>query len=271
MKNATIQILGIAVVMVGTIFWYRDSLGGMLVGVVYLLAALFLGLSCLVMILRDTERFEISSPSAWLFQTRIRIAVISGWQLLMLGLFDVWSSRDSLELSTFILSNLSIIFCVYNWDRLILIADSPNQDGGAKPLSFLGNPRSRRLFFLLLLVYPLSAFVLGGMMLFIRGEPYPFAFHPAQLCLTLDLIFSIGATVLIYQRYSGISEKGVHNLLFALGVLAVCAAAVVLQSAMSFSGYISALSCVVALSVAICFHSLWKATNRRVAQPTNPF
>ena len=87
-------------------------------------------------------------------------------------------------------------------------SDDPKQESGSKPLNVFGRSRSRRLFYWGLIVYPSSSLVVAGLFLFANNEPYPSQFHPPQLCLLLDAVYSAAAAGLLFQRYHGASSSG---------------------------------------------------------------
>jgi hypothetical protein len=253
----------LALVILGAILWYGSAPRKILVGAAYLVSAAFLGFFCLFNVLTVKTRLKKSplSQSMWLLQTRAQVMLLVAWQLAITGLLNIWSSDTSGFLGIFLLSNVLVAVCIFTWDRLISIADNPSQDGGAQSLSSPGHRRSRRLFFWAFFVYPLLSLVLAGLMLFVKGKAYPAPFHPPQLCLLLDALFSAGAAGLIFQRYRGVSANQTHKATFILVGLLVVGVAIGSQLFVGWNPYTNLLSTFILLCATLCAYLLWQASN----------
>ncbi len=171
----------------------------------YLLAASGVDLYCLLIsILIRTESRKDKNNSAQgleLLKARAQVLFLIAWQLAVLGVLHILADNSAASLSVIILCGLLLVMCIIISDRLIAIADRPNQEGGPKPLQARGRPRSRRLFFWVWVVYPWSSLAGASVMMFIRKGRYPSLFHPPQICLLLAAVFSAGAASLVFQRY----------------------------------------------------------------------
>jgi hypothetical protein len=253
--------LGLVVVV--AILWYGSEPRRILTGAAYLLLAAFLSFFCLFKVLTIKTRLKTGrlSQSMWLLQTRAQVMLLVAWQLAIVGLLNIWAAESSVLLSILLLSNLLVAVCIFTWDRLISIADSPSQDGGAKSLSALGRPRSRRLFFWTFFVYPLSCLVIADVMIFARGAAHPALFDPPQVCLLLDALFSAGAAGLIFQRYRGVSASQAHSATFILLWLLVVCVAIGSEVFVGWHPYIDVLSTFILLCTVLCAHWLWRASN----------
>lgn len=254
--------LGLVVLV--AILWYGGEPRRILTGAVYLVSAALLGFLCLFNVLAVKTRLKKGplSQSLWLLQTRAQVMLLIAWQLAIIGLLNIWSAESSVFLSILLLSNLLVAVSIFTWDRLISIADNPSQDDGAKSLSALGRPRSRRLFFWAFFVYPLSSLVVADVMIFAGGASHPAPFDPPQICLLLDALFSAGAAGLIFQRYRGVSASQAHSAAFILVWLLVVCVAIGSQLFVEWRPYIDILSTFILLCTALCARWLWRASNR---------
>jgi len=253
--------LGLVVVV--AILWYGSSPRKMLMGAVYLVsAALLVSFSLVNVITVKTQlRRRSLSQVLWLRQTRAQATLLIAWQLTITGLLNIWSGGTSQLLSVFLLSNLLILVSIFAWDRLISIADGKNQDGGARSLSSMGRPRSRRLFFWAFLVYPSTCLIVADVMIFASGRAHPTLFNAPQICLLVNALFSVGTAGLIFQRYRGASATEAYRTAFALVGLLVFGAAVGSQWLVGWSPYVDLLSVLVLLCTAASAYWLWQARN----------
>ena len=265
MKLKSIQrwasFLGLVVVV--AILWYGREPRRIVTGAAYLVSAALLGFFCLFNVLTVKTRMkkDLLSQSMWIRQTRAQVMLLVAWQLAIIGLLNIWSAESSVLLSILLLSTLLAAVCIFTWDRLISIADNPGQDGGAKSLSALGRPRSRRLFFWVFFVYPLSSLVVADIMIFVGGASHPALFDPPQICLFFDALFSAGAAGLIFQRYRGVSASQVHGAAFILIWLLVVCVAIGSQVLVGWHPYIDLLSTFTLLCTVLLAHWLWRASN----------
>jgi hypothetical protein len=253
----------LALVTLGAVLWYRSAPREILMGATYLIAAAFLSCFCLFNVLTVKVQLKKSplSRSIWLVQTRAQVKLLVAWQLAITGLLNIWSTDTSRLFSIFLLSNVLAAVSVFTWDRLISIADNPSQDGGARSLSSLGRPRSRRLFFWAFFVYPSISLIIADVMIFANGKGHPTLFDPPQMCLLANAIFSVGAAGLIFQRYRGVSASQIHKTAFVLVGILIVGIATGSQLFAGWNPYIDLLSGVVLLCTALCAHWLWRASN----------
>lgn len=266
MKQKNIEIGGVllGLVVLATVLWYGNSPGTVVFGASYLVAAACIDLFCLLVIFTVKMRMKkhSSAQSLWLLLTRAQLALLVAWQLGILGVLNIWASNLVRSATIFVLSNVLLLACVFISDRMIALSDSPDQSGGAKPLSSLGRPRSRRLFFWAFVVYPSSSLGVAGVLLFAKMKPYPFPFHPPQICLLLDAVFSAVAAGLVFQRYSGeVSNQPSHARRFLLAVLLVIGPATGFQFFVAGNLYANVLSSLTVICTAVSAHWLWRAKN----------
>lgn len=253
--------LGLLVVV--AILWYAAEPRRILAGAAYLVSAAFLDFFCLFNALAVRARLKGCplSQSMWRLQTRAQIMLLAAWQLAIIGLLNIWSAESSVLPTILLLSNLLAALSIFIWDRMISIADSPTQDGGAKSLSALGRRRSRRLFFWAFFVFPLSSLIIADVMIFASGATHPAAFDPPQICLLLDALFSAGAAGLIFQRYRGVAASQAPSSAFILVWLLVVFLAIGSQLLVEWRPYVDSLSTIVLLCTAFCAQWLWRASN----------
>lgn len=268
------SFLGLVVIV--AILWYGSAPREILMGAVYLVSAALLGFFCLFNALTVKARLKRGplSQSMWLLQTRAQVMLLVAWQLAITGLLNIWSGGSSGFLSTLLLSNVLVAVCIFAWDRLISIADNPNQDGGAKSLSSLGRPRSRRLFFWAFLVYPSTSLIIADVMIFANGKAHPTLFDPPQMCLLANAFFSVGAAGLIFQRYRGVSETQTYKAAFILVGLLVVGVAIGSEWLAGWEPYVDTLSMFVLLCPTLSAYWLWRASNSSlpcisVVEPTS--
>jgi hypothetical protein len=196
----------------------------------YLLAASAVDSLCLLLSLSVRAQLKKSGSVNALttLQTRAQVLFLVAWQLAIVGVVQILRDNFDATSGVFLLCGSLLAMCIFIADRLIALADSPNQDGGSKPLHARGRPRSRRLFFWVWVVYPFSTLGGASVMMFISKGRYPSLFHPQQVCLLLAALFSAGAAALVFQRY--------HELTFSRQLATACfwPAAVVLGFAGAF-------------------------------------
>ncbi|MGB7984777.1 MAG: hypothetical protein WCF54_06420 [Terracidiphilus sp.] len=260
----------LALVILMTILWYESETCVILTGVTYLIAAAFMICFCMFNVLNVKVQLKKNplSQSIWLVQTRARIMLLVAWQLAITGIFNIWSTSTFRLFSILLLSNILFIVSAFTWDRLISIADNPNQDGGARSLSVLGRPRSRRLFFWAFFVYPSISLVIADVMIFANGKDHPTLFDPPQICLLTNAYFSIGAAGLIFQRYRGVTTNQIHKPAFILIGLLVVGLATSFQLFTGWIPYLDILSGVIVFCTALCVHWLWRTSNSSLSSPS---
>jgi hypothetical protein len=190
--------LALDVLIVGTIAVYGSSPRLLLAGVWYVISAGCLSLisSFSMVTLRKATGSELS---AWPFRRRASVLLLVAWQLEIVGLFSMGasglSSRSAVALSC--LTTAVFVAVAY---KMVSLADSPEQDGGAKPINYFGRPRSRRIFFAGFVYTPIGPLLILSAAW--SGHRWcPKLLQPPQLWLLLITLLSGMAAGMIFQRY----------------------------------------------------------------------
>jgi hypothetical protein len=200
----------LALAVLAAILWSGYLPNSVETSALYLLAASGVDLYCLLVSLsvRAQLRKSDSVQVLGLLQTRAQVLFLVAWQLAIVGVLHILQDNFAVTSSILVMCGLLLAMCIFLSDRLIAIADRPNQDGGSKPLRARGRPRSRRLFFWVWIVYPWSTLAGASVMMFIGKGRYPSLFHPPQVCLLLEVVFSAGVAALVFQRYRELAFSG---------------------------------------------------------------
>jgi hypothetical protein len=258
-RNIGRGVMLLGLVILATVIQYAHSPRTMLAGGSYLAAATIIGFICLLGISTVKIRLKKeSSASLWLLVARAQVTLFAAWQFAILGILNIWAFNFVGSAKIFVLSNVLLLICVFISDRLIALADSPDQDGGSKPLSSLGRPRSRRLFFWAFFVYPASSLVIAEMILSERMKPYPAAFLPPQLCLLLDAVSSAVTAGLVFQRYRGKASGQPLAGRFILAVLLILGFGTGLQYFIGLDMYPNVLCSFTVVCTAVSAYYLWR-------------
>ena len=270
MKINSIEWSALCLVFVSfsAIVIYLNASRAILIGGVYLAAASFIGTFSLFKLFHLKARMKRTSKSQLmgLLQTRAQVLMLVAWQLAIIGLLNIWSINTSRRLGILLLSNCLFALCVFTWDRLISVADSPSQDGGAKPLISRGRPRSRRFAFWVFFVYPLSSFVLAGVLIFMQGIHSLAIFRPPQISLLVDAAFSVGAAGFIFQRYRCASRNLAQRAAFFSVWLLIICAAMGFRLFVGWDLYVNLLSATILTSSALSSYYLWSTENPSLPQ-----
>lgn len=204
----------------------------------------------------------------WPFARRVRVPILAAWQLAILGLLNIWTAGESdASRRVLVLSGLLLALNIVIADRLLSLADSPDQDGGTKPLKFFDRWRSRRLCFWAFFVYPASIPIYLGADFCITGAPYSSLLHPPQLCLLLAAVMSAGTAALVFQRYHGLASDKRVRAMCALGVVFVVGFAGAFTFLQDYSRYVYALSSLTVMCLALSTNLVLRATNSARPNP----
>ena len=240
--------LGIAVLL--AIIWCIGSPAKGDVGTPYLIFAAVTDLCCLVIYasLRKAEKAGYPQHIICQLQSRAQVFLILAWQLAIVGVLNICAGYLIVSVDSLVLSTGLLLMCIMISDRLVALADIPGPDGNPKPLQAFGQPRSRRLIFWALVVYPASCLMIAGLLLFLRARAYPMLFHPPQLCLLIAAVLSLGATVLILQRY----RKAACGKICAAICIITTLTILTLSGIVGFSWMTSLFTYVVSSLIVIC-------------------
>lgn len=245
---------GLTTLDVGAIVWYRNSPHVFLPGTVYLLSALLLNAASAYERRSRRTRDANGTPVAaaiWSSGIRAKVLTLAAWQFVIAGLLGIWANEQSRSLAITAVANCAVVVLLMGWDQLIAVTDDPQQDGGAASLICAGRKRSRRLFFWVWCVYPLTSLLLVEITLSLETRAYPRMFDPPEICLLLDAVFSCVAGALVFQRYRRTAANGLKGKPFLLAGLALGFATVISQWVVGWTMYTAALADLVVLS------SLW--------------
>ena len=236
-----------------TILWYAHS-PALSAGLPYLGTAACVGSYCIPssFILKARLRKGEPPQTLWPLARRVRVLLLVSWQLAILGWLNIWAAGEpAASRQVLLLSGLLLVLNIAISDRLLSLADSPDQDGGAKPLKFFDRRRSRRLFFWGFIVYPASVPIYLGADFSVRGEPYASPLHPPQLCLALAAVMSAGTAALVFQRYRGLASDKRIRAMCALGVLLIVWFAAAFTFLEDYSRYVYVLSSLTVMCLAL--------------------
>jgi hypothetical protein len=152
------------------------------------------------------QRKGIPEPAAWALHTRAYVLLLSGWQLAIIGSFNMWPfglrvSRVAVALGYL----LAGAFMILSY-KLVAIADSSKQEGGSGPISYFGRPRPRRFFFAGFVYTPIGFLIL--MSVEWSDAPWcPTILRLPQFFLLLVALLSAVSAGLIFHRYRGIERN----------------------------------------------------------------
>lgn len=244
----------LSIIILGTLYFYRSSSRLIVAGGPFLAVAALLCFLCSFELLKvKAQRNQIQSSAL-----RAQIILLIAWQLTIVGIAHIWSTRAQAFPGMLLLSYVLIGINVFIWDRLIGMAEDPKQDGGAKPLHWMGLQRSRRLFFC---IFSLPLYVPYRFRNYVaaKGSPYPKAFHPPELCLLLSALFSLGGSILVFHRYRQASVNQTEKRILLIGMLFVFGIFGVSRLFVQTNSYIEILSTLVLANVFLCAYSFSKA------------
>ena len=215
MKLKTIQraLTLLSVTILVALVWRVRSDSSVLPGALYLVVATYPALFGVYFAapLLSKQRRGAPAPEAWTSHLRAYVLVLAGWQVCIVGLLNLWPF-DFAERSQFALGvgyALAALFVVISY-KLVAIADSENQQGGTKFISFFGHPRSRRLFFCALLYSPIGPVVLLSWILS-DARWCPILLRFPQIWFLLTALLSAMSAGFIFQRYRGVANEAVDK------------------------------------------------------------
>ena len=231
-------------------------------GAPYLVAAAFVDLYCMSSSFALRSRLRKGDPeqTLWSLVRTVRVLVLIAWQLAILGLLNIWVGEPVGSARVFGLSGLLLVMSIAVSDRLVVLADSPDQDGGSKPLSFFGRRRTRRVYLWGFVLYPASIPIMLGLSMFLKRAPYPCSLHPPQLCLLLTAAMSAATAGLVFQRYHGLESKRRLSAICTLAALCVVGSAGACRFFLGDGLYVYALSSLTVMCSALSTHLILRAS-----------
>ncbi len=250
------------VVLIG-ILWYARS-PSLNAGSPYLGAAACVGTYCIPNSFFLKVRLRKGEPpqTLWPLARRLRVLILVAWQLAVLGLLNIWAAGEpAASRRILVLSGLLLVLSIAISDRLLSLADSPDQDGGTRPLKFFDRLRTRRTYLWGFIVYPASIPTYLSADFCVTGEPYSPLLHPPQICLLLTAVMSAGTQALVFQRYHGLASDKRILAICVLGVLFVVGSAGAFTFLLDNSWYVYALSSLTVMCLAMSTHLVLRATN----------
>jgi hypothetical protein len=159
---------------------------------------------------------QTQMPGDWRLQQRAYVYVLTAWQAAIIGFVNLWSPLSFGSTGGSLVTGYVLVgsFTVLSY-KSIALADSLNQEGGSKPISYFGRPRSRRLLFAVLIYSILGPLVLVSLV-WADWERCPIPFRPPQIWVLLISLLSVFTAGLVFHRYHGAGT----NRQFARGLLA---------------------------------------------------
>ena len=233
-------------------------------GALYVLAGTYPGLVSLSLAtsLRIKLRKSDPGPAAWKLHTRAYILLLSGWQVAIIGVLNMWPfGLSKSQISATIGYLLAAVFMVLSY-KLVAIADSSEQEGGGRPISYFGRPRSRRIFlcaFVYTPVIPLIMMSVGWSSL----NWCPTLLKIPQVLLLLVTSLSAVSAGLIFQRYRNVERDATRvGRILARVTLLLLGLATSVQIMLRYDLYMYVLSSITLLCTAATVHWLWLARER---------
>jgi hypothetical protein len=265
--------LGFASLAVVIVFAHSDAL---LAGTLYLAVASFLGVLsvCFAAVAPVATRTSFQG-TRFSLEIRSGMLILVAWQIAIVGTLNILAADSTGLTSLFIVPYvLAALFFAGSY-RLVSIADSPTQDGGYIPLNFFGQPRTRRLGFVVYTVGFLLALTIASIECALDGEPRPSILRHPQLSLLMAAITSAISSIFLYERYRGKVTKryagGAKGRIQGVTVLAstlcILACAAVIQTVFSYSRYTFVLSAIILLGSGLTVNSLWKIGESTQSDP----
>lgn len=197
---------------------------------------------------RALVRRREAGPALWQTALKARVAVLLGWQLALVGLLGVWAAGAAHSPAVAALSYGAAAGGVLVGDRLVALADSADQAGGTIPPAPFGRPRSRRLMFWALAVYPTATLWVAAAVFFRADAANAGAAVAPRIAISVLAALSLASTGLVAQRYLGGSAAANSRLLYPAAAIILAGAAAMLAGADPWTW---ALSGVVVASAAI--------------------
>jgi hypothetical protein len=207
MKNKGIlsseSFLGLLIL--GIILWYGRQLRSLLPGVLYLIAASYL---CLFYTLLAARRQKASQGKVklqipmWSLHRKASVLLLFAWELAIIGLLNIRALDSIVSQASYIRGYLSIGVCLFLSYKMVGLADASDQYGGSKPLNYFGRPRSRRIFVVGFIFFPVIQIVILSL-IWAGHQPSPQLFRPPEVFLLLLTLLSAITAGLVFHRYRG--------------------------------------------------------------------
>jgi hypothetical protein len=260
LKNIRTLASLLGLIVTATIIWYRSWPSALVAGIAFLMAAEILCLICVAVTLKVRKGITLEGKFSFIYN-RAYVVLLAAWQVAIVGALSIFSVILSTKFFHLLVDYTSaLLYCVCSY-KILSLADSAKQEGGYKPVSFFGYPRSRKLLFVLFAgcstIFPLTIMSLEDAA---STGWRPIAFQPSQACLLMVAIMSVMSAGLIYQRYHGIvTMSKTRHAKATLGVtllFLVCVA--VIQQIVPYGRYVSVLSAIAIIGCAVSLSFLWQ-------------
>lgn len=207
----------------------------------------------------ELRKGHLDNSKLWFRQSAARIFHLVAWQLAILGALNVCADQLLTTRVVLIVVCLAMIAWVYISDRWVALTDRRDQYGGIRPMKFLGQLRTRRLFFWALIFYPAVSLLLAGFMLFANGRSYPSPFQPVQFFTLFITVLSAGTAALAFERYRGSPAKKQWSSVLLIGVILILFFSGFFWILLGRSLYTFVLSSLTVVSVAVSASLLLRA------------
>jgi hypothetical protein len=267
MRYKTIQrggtLLGLFVLL--TLIWNRRS-GNLLAGAVYLIAATFVSSISVspATIVQSKERKGTTEPVDWSSQREAHALFLFAWELAIIGWLNVEAFAFSGATSEVVFGYSLVVLFVVLLYKMLGLAESSEQDGGSRPLSYFGRPRSRRLLFFVLIYTPITPLIMASAIWSGRGW-CPVLLQPPQIWLLLIVSLSAASAGMVFHRYREVPpNKALAIRLFVpstCGLLGLAA----LQAIFRFNVYVYILSSITVVGIAATVYWLSLARGASLA------
>jgi hypothetical protein len=173
-----------------------------LFGSLYLILASYLSLFSMIIVtkLRRKLRSDNPEPAAGLLHTRANVLLLSASQVAIIGLLNILGFGFSGSTVSIILGYvLAGGFMILSYKQVAII-DRPAQEGGSKPLSFFGRPRSRRLVFCALIYSPIGPLIVLSL-IWSDWKWCPTLLRIPNIWLLVSAMLALISAGLAFQRY----------------------------------------------------------------------
>lgn len=246
------------VLVVAVLIWCRPAVTPLLPGAIFLIVATYPGLFSIQLAtnLRIRQRRGSPEPAAWLIHTRAYVLLLAGWQVVIVGLLNLWpfAFPDS-RVSGAIGYVLMIFFLILSY-KLVAIADTSKQEGGARPISYFGRPRSRRLFLCGLVYTPIIPLIILSSV-WSGAQWCPVLLRRPQVWLLVVTLLSTVSSGLIFQRYRGAREDmSKAQAVLIIVTIVVLGLAATVQMILHHDVYVYALSSITLIFIAVTIYWL---------------
>lgn len=213
----------------------------LLAGVVYLLAANFLGVLSMEGAIRSkgTETRGLPDAREWHRRRTGYVLLLFGWKIAILGWLNIQEFTFPRSLLSNVLGYLAVgVFVILSF-KMVALADAAEQDGGSKPINFFGYPRTRRIFFLVFMYTPITPLIM--MNLIPSNRNWLLLQLPHFWLLLLSLLSGMSAG-LVFHRYRRVpANKSLKKKLLAL-TICVLGFTTILEITSAYDAWVYALS-----------------------------